>query len=433
MDEDFKYLEYCILLLEKKVSNVITKPYKRKDYIYLTDDIYDKTNILLNYVTLKRLWELDIGSIPQIKTLDAISIYLGFKSWYDFKLNTDLNNILNITLEKKKKKSGSWIKSPNFFYYSGVLLVILLGVFILKSYQQKKRVKYDDDRIVFEATEKVISGGTPTTVMFNYDLAGFEGSDFRFYPDNFIKKREKLFPGNKKISCIYVLPGVHRAKLYYKDRIVKQQNVYIPTNNWQTFVNKSESSSLPIPVTDTTVKNGGLVFVTPEIVNKHGINGNFDYYDVHYLYVKDFGNNDGDHFKLETKIKNDYVEGYMKSQYSKVCLIAENGNIEIPFCGPGYGIVLKLILCEIKKRGSSEDLSFFCCDLMQYQKINIINNNKKVSVYRNDKFLSSFEYKEPMGRILGIKYFFYGCGSVDYVRLSNKENEVLFSDNFNPD
>jgi hypothetical protein len=39
-------------------------------------------------------------------------------------------------------------------------------------------------------------------------------------------------------------------------------------------------------------------------------------------------------------------------------------------------------------------------------------------------------YKKPMGKIMGINFSFQGAVAVAYVRLTDKENKVVYEDDF---
>jgi len=432
MNQDLKYIEHCKSLIENKVSNVITKPYNRRGFQFLSNDIFDNTNILLHAVTLRRLWENGKkNGIPQLKTLDALSIYLGYKDWYDFKSNSIIGDNRDKYILQNVKESKNKSKYLKFKYFSGIIILLVLAIYILGFRKHGSTVRYDDKRIYLEA-EDIKFDGVPTSVKFTCKLNGLKCTDFAFDPDNFQKRKEKLNSNNNSLSILYYTPGIHTPKLYYKDKVVKERKLFISTKNWQTYtsiINKHQDFP-HYYITDTIVENDGIIFATPEDLAKVGINSNTDTYEVNYVNCRNFGDKSGDSFTIETSIMNSSVGGIMKCQCSIIIILSENGIIRIPFCNSRYTAILYLKLNEKTINGETEDLSFFGCDLSKLQNITIKNENKRVSVIRNEKLLSRFEYVEPMGRIIGIRFLFHGCGKVNYVKLYNN-NEVLLSQNFN--
>ncbi len=57
---------------------------KRRVCEGLSADIYEKTGILISYNTIRRLYGLIPYREPRISTLDALSKYVGFSTFYDF-------------------------------------------------------------------------------------------------------------------------------------------------------------------------------------------------------------------------------------------------------------------------------------------------------------------------------------------------------------
>lgn len=67
--------------IERTASRKICTP---RDFIYLSDDIRVRTQILISQSTLKRFWGYVDGVEPRRSTLDALCVYAGFLSWEAF-------------------------------------------------------------------------------------------------------------------------------------------------------------------------------------------------------------------------------------------------------------------------------------------------------------------------------------------------------------
>ena len=81
------YIKRCKELVEEKLDWGDSREWKQRDYEFLSDLIYEKANIMLSLSTLKRVWNKDYSSLPRQSTLDALAIFLDYKSWNDFKKN----------------------------------------------------------------------------------------------------------------------------------------------------------------------------------------------------------------------------------------------------------------------------------------------------------------------------------------------------------
>ena len=71
----------------------------QRDYEHVSSTIEAKTTILISVSTLKRLLHGEFTRIPQTATLNAISTYLGHKSWQDFKLSIRKKSVSTVTKE----------------------------------------------------------------------------------------------------------------------------------------------------------------------------------------------------------------------------------------------------------------------------------------------------------------------------------------------
>ena len=91
---DRDLVEKCILELRKKTGYEDSATIIQRDIEYLCTEIAEKTNIHISISTIKRLLNGQFSRLPQIATLNAITFYLGYDNWQDFKI-------------KKKNANGS--------------------------------------------------------------------------------------------------------------------------------------------------------------------------------------------------------------------------------------------------------------------------------------------------------------------------------------
>jgi hypothetical protein len=78
-----------------------------------------------------------------------------------------------------------------------------------------------------------------------------------------------------------------------------------------------------------------------------------------------------------------------------------------------------------------DDLSMLSVDLHQWSDISILNDQKCVSVMKGDSLLYTDSYEQSIGNILGCTVLFHGSGSVDYIRLIDKNGNAWFNEEFN--
>src|SRR5690606_38486329 len=58
----------------------------QRDIEHISAEIAAKTTILISVATLKRLMQGRFARLPQTATVNAISQYLGYNTWQDFKM-----------------------------------------------------------------------------------------------------------------------------------------------------------------------------------------------------------------------------------------------------------------------------------------------------------------------------------------------------------
>ena len=56
--------------------------------------------------------------------------------------------------------------------------------------------------------------------------------------------------------------------------------------------------------------------------------------------------------------------------------------------------------------------------------------NRLVKIFNNGKLLKESSFRTDPGQIVGLRYRFLGAGSVDVIRILNKNGEIVFTENF---
>ncbi len=109
--------------LEFKYHNGDRVTWTHHDYQNLSNFIHKKSGISISISTLKRLYgKIASDSTPRHSSLDAICIYLGYKSWYDYQQKKESTIPINKNKSKKSKKKRFSILS-----YFIIALVLLIG------------------------------------------------------------------------------------------------------------------------------------------------------------------------------------------------------------------------------------------------------------------------------------------------------------------
>ena len=115
-------------------------------------------------------------------------------------------------------------------------------------------------------------------------------------------------------------------------------------------------------------------------------------------------------------------------QATSVYLLCEGAAIAIPLSGKGCVSDLKLFFTNFTASGKDHDLSPFGVDFTSFNKLKIESAKGVAKIFLNDRLVYTIDKNIIKRKIVGINYYFEGTGSVDYVRLANKQ--ITFEDDF---
>ena len=80
--------------------------------------------------------------------------------------------------------------------------------------------------------------------------------------------------------------------------------------------------------------------------------------------------------------------------------------------------------------GIQNDLSAFGVNLYRWQNLQIQVAGKQATIYLNDQPVYKIPFKNDFGKVVGLVYNFIGTGAIDYVKLKNGENKLVYVDEF---
>ncbi len=439
------YIDRCKVLIESKLNWQDSQDWKQRDYEYLCELIFETTKILLSLSTVKRLWNKDYEGTPHQSTLDALAKFLDFKNWLDFKKNqievikqeyaTD-TKVETAAQKFSQKRSNFYLKIVNgdspIYRYRALIIILLCIVsaalfFFTALHSFKSPTNYNT--AIF-TSKKVVTSGLPNTVIFNYDISMIQ-SDSVFIQQSWnTKRRAHITTDKQHHTSVYYYPGFHKAKLVVDDEVIKQHNIHVTTDGWLGIVRYKLNDAIPFYIPQKDIVKKGKLYVSPTTLESNKINLSKNEYIVSYFNVRDFNNLDGDNFVLETRLKNNLEEGGLTGQYSGVIIMCENGRMIIPLTIPGLVGNASVKFIDVWVHGRENDLSAFGSDLSNWNDLRCEVKDRFVRILLNGKLIHELSYQKTAGRIIGLHFMFYGCGSVNYVRLYDSKHQIAFEDEF---
>lgn len=395
-------LTACLKLIEQKLDWGTSNDWKTQDFERLSRLISQETGIVLSVTTLKRLWgKIKYDSKPNSSTLDALAKFVGEKNWRNFKKQPkEAVATTPIKLPKSNRYNISW--NWNFF-----LLFCLVGIGIYAFTTLSSR-SIDPSKFHFKS--RTIADGLPNAVVFEYDATHAKPGDKIEIQQNWDdRRRETVDKNDKVLTSTYYTPGFFKAKLLINKQIVKEQDVFIPSQGWLGLV---EQSPVPLYFKKEEIELVDKITIPLELLTENKVNPKLNNTWVNFYNVGGFDDLSVADFTLETVIKSEFKEGASACQKVEIILLCEGeaiiSTLSIPGCISENGIWVM----GQEVDGKSTDLSAFGCDFSDWVTIRWIAKNDQISFFVNDQLAYQLPLLGKQNKIMGIKYRFLGTGAI---------------------
>jgi hypothetical protein len=390
--------------------------WKHGDFVDLSRAILRETKVSISTNTLKRIFgkiAVDAYYIPQQATIQALQQYGQ---------NLYLNKAEQIpnTTEKVPVLTKVASKEIKHLYTWPIALICIIGICLLGFNFITGQANLQSDLRLLE-----MEGQLPATAFFEYQTPQSEDSLFLNFGD-----KTKWIPvgkGNDKISHAYLFPGVFTVTLQSRKKIFKATNVYVPSHKW-IGLGYRQGEELPTNYYESVaLKSGknGVFHISNQQLKSRGI----DTSGLVYTRLCNFSPVEytGEDFVFEATFKNqvDEKDVYCKSTQFQVSGI--KNRIRFRLATPGCSNRITNNISERSYVGSELNLSRFTMDLNRWTTVKMINRNKKVLLYVNDKLLYSDQYHQTIGNIKGLFLEFEGTAFVKSCKLSTTDGKMLYN------
>ena len=406
----------------------------QRDYEHISNTIEAKTTILISVSTLKRLLHGEFTRIPQTATLNAISSYLGYKSWQDFKLSirkTSVSSIPREPIRHEVKVQTEPVRRPSnqikriTVVSLGIVSVVIAVLFIRYAPGNSPG---NFDKASFSA-EKTTSNDIPNTVVFHYNIDDVKADSFFIQQSWDVNRRVRIYKNKYTLTDIYYEPGYHLAKLIANDSIIKTVDVSIPSDGWFLFVNDPNHKGNPeyIKPTVPLVKNGALILdeidLTANQIDKTR--------EKKYVYTlfpsKMHVHSDNYSFKTRVRmreLRNNSCPTLMvevwTQRYFNFFQSTSKGCVSEAMAEFGENFL----------SGKNNDLSALGYDLTEWVDVEWVVKNRQVTMSLNGKVVLETSYKQDVGFITGIAFISNGLPEIDHIELKGLDGSVVYADDF---
>ena len=404
----------------------------QRDFELISREVQDSTGILISVSTIKRLLNGGFSRMPQIATLNAISSYLGFKNWQDYK--NSVNHVANTTKPTDDKNEDVLARKNNSHAFSvnwkwiGTAAVTT-GIIIFLSFikiSSKPAPGYENAQF---AAKKTTDNSIPNTVIFNYNIDDVNADSFFIQQSWDKRRRVQIYKHTHTLTDIYYEPGYHNAKLIANDSIIKTVDVSIPTDKWFFCVKNKSFGGIPEYIKPGQfVKNGSLA------LNKSDLDINNIKTDVEKIFIYTYFPGrievSSDNFSFKARVRMKEVRNN-QCPYIMYEVFCQRRFMYFKSFSKGCASEADAQFGDKFLHGKETDLSSLCYDLNQWINIELMVKNKVATVYFNNKQVFSSAYNNSSGLTTGLGFISNGLCEVDFAELKGLNGKVVYENDFN--
>lgn len=409
-----KHINRLIHSVEAKTGWGNVMNWSDRKYQEICDLIFDASQIQISIATLKRITgkiETAEDYEPSESSLDAISVYLGYKGWYSF-----------------RKPAGKVKVNRSFIYISLAVIFLLAGAYLSWRFIQPG---IDEDKYSFSVTNP--TGMVPHTALINYQIPNNNKVetilDFNYFSNQEDDRTEKLlFPDNNTLTHLFTYPDYYHVEMKANGTIVDQSTIHVLSGDWKAlYVTNRKKNRILL---DYPAKRNGKLHVPKKTIDSLLQINEYEQSWLFYINSDTF-NIDCSNLILETRIRSQSkAEIETGCHFGEINLITDNGAIMARFCDPGCHKWIKLQAGKEFLNGEYQDLSMFTNDMHQWVDIKVENVGQVARYYKNDSLIYEIPYQEPLGDLKVIEFDFTVSGEVDFIKLTNSRGNVLYEDDF---
>jgi hypothetical protein len=397
---------------------------RQRDLEYLCERIEESSGILISLSTIKRILNGQYNRLPQVATLNALSVYLGYADWPAFKA-AKLAAAANLAWRPPATRRS------RAFIGAGVVLLLLI-VILSWRYLSRSPLKGggeagDGGAGGGEASftvRKTTQNAIPNTVVFTYDIDRLRGDSFFIQQSWDRNRRVRIYKNNHTLTDIYYEPGYHTAKIFADGQIVKTIDVSIPTDKWFFYSKESLVRGLPAYIhTDTPIHKGILSLDRQTLLSSKIDPDNPQVYL--YTFFPSRIEADADNFRLTARIK-------MTEMRNTACpwimpeIYCQKGFMYCALTMPGCTGGISAQFGNQAIDGKSNDLSALACDVRQWHQLEIVNRQRQVTIAIDGKTVMTKFYTVSAGLITGLGFHSNGLCQADSIRLAEVNGNAVY-------
>ena len=412
-------LPFLVQQIEAQLGWGVGADWTNRDFQKLSERILEQTHQQLSVTTLKRVWgRAERVAQPSIATLDILAEFAGYDSWRTFRQQQastlpSNNHPPSVPVAKAKTRRK--------MIGAVLLLATLLSLTWYAMTTTEKLpatpllTTSDDVRFSFEK----VTTGYPNTVIFRYDMGDTPYNSLTIQQSWDTRKRIALTEPQGLVTTTYYTPGYYLVKLLVNDQIVREKDLYIPTQGWQGLVAESDESFVYLK--PEQLPYDSVLSISPDVLpllNQH---------PESLLYLANLTDDppiDGSNFTLDTEFRVVQPTERSVCEYVRLTVTGTKEVLGFHFSVPGCVGDLLFMLNKEMVSGQNHDLSAFGLDFRAWTRCQIAVQDRRVRVSLNGHEVFSHQMRSDIGRVGGVQWTFEGAGEVRRLEMEDEKGAV---------
>ena len=396
---------------------------RQRDFEYLCARIEESSGILISLSTIKRIMNGQYNRLPQVATLNAISVCLGYPDWQAFKAAKQQPALppLPAPIPPGRHPADTSRRPSYILIGAGVLILLLLALLSWNYFTSAPTLPAATAAFSIHLTTQ---HAIPNTVVFTYDIDHCKGDSFFIQQSWDRHRRVRIYKGSHTLTDIYYEPGYHTAKLIANDKIIKTLGVSIPTDGWFFYSKDSLNASIPSYIhTATPTRNGILGLETQDLTAGH-IDPEKPQIILGNWFPSAIGTS-ADNFKLKARIR-------MKEMRNTACpfvmpeVFCQHGFMYFVATLPGCTGSISAQFGDHLLDGEANDLSPLACDVRTWHDVEMLVRQKQVVISIDGRPVLSTTYTTSAGLITGLGFHSNGLCAVDSIQLTGLDGKTVY-------
>lgn len=153
-----------------------------------------------------------------------------------------------------------------------------------------------------------------------------------------------------------------------------------------------------------------------------------NYYWTNFQNFNDF-NFDGDDLTIEARIKNPSSEGGISCYDTNMSIVGEKAGARVVFM-QNLGSCSQYSSIGAGQTYLSGSSSNMTGDLQAWRTIKLVLKGGKVAGYYDGALKKEMDYMGSVGKLKGVKFNFKGSGSIDWIKIYNGDNDLVYQEDF---